>query len=96
MERGKRVQAVACTLSLSKNLFFDRLAEFKKAAKTSKMSSSAYIGTVELILRSKSKSLAVQGFAGFFENLCTAFLQSYKTESSKPSKNNLFDGLPLF
>ena len=53
--------------SLSKNLFFDRLTEFKKAAKTSKMSSSAYVGTVEIILRSKSKSLAVQGFEGFLK-----------------------------
>ena len=60
------------------------------------MSSSAYVGTVEIILRSKSKSLAVQGFAGLFENLFIAFLHSYKTESSKPSKNHLFDGLPLF
>ena len=34
-------------------------------AKTSKMSSSAYVGTVELILRSKSKSLSVQGFSDF-------------------------------
>ena len=47
--------------SLSKNLFFDRLAEVKGAAKTSKPHSSAYIGTVEGGLRSKSKCLAQQG-----------------------------------
>ena len=46
-----------------KNLFFDRLAEVKGAVKTSKPISSAYIGTVESGLRSKSKCLAQQGFA---------------------------------
>ena len=49
--------------SLSKNKFFDRLTEVKGAGKTSKPISSAYIGTVESGLRSKSKCLAQQGFA---------------------------------
>ena len=43
-----------------KNKFFDRLTEVKGAAKTSKPISSAYIGTVESGLRSKSKCLALQ------------------------------------
>ncbi len=56
-------------LNLSKNLIFDRLTEVKGVAKTSKPSSSAYGGTVELGLRSKSKCLAEQAFAVF---LCRA------------------------
>ncbi len=43
--------------------FFDRLAEVEKAPKRSKTSSSAYKGTVELVLRPKSKCLAAQGFS---------------------------------
>ena len=53
-------------LSLSKNSFFDRLSEFKKGGKTSKPSSSAYDGTVELGLRCKSKCLAQQAFEVLF------------------------------
>ena len=34
--------------SLSKNKFFDRLAEVKEAVKTSKPKASAYMGTVDL------------------------------------------------
>ena len=48
--------------SLSKNLFFDRLTEVKGAPKTSNPDSSAYMGTVESGLRSKSKHLAQQAF----------------------------------
>ena len=45
---------------LSKNTFSTKLAEVKGAAKTSKPHSSAYSGTVEGGLRSKSKHLAQQ------------------------------------
>ena len=65
--RGARNEQISALplgeLSLSKNLFFDRLAEVKGAVKTSKPISLAYIGTVESGLRSKSKCLAQQGFA---------------------------------
>ena len=44
--------------SLSKNRFFDSLAEVNKAVKTSNSHSSAYVDTVECELRSKSKHLA--------------------------------------
>ena len=52
--------------SLSKNLFFDRLAEVKKAVKTTKSSPSAYKGTVGLDLGSKLKSLQSKGFCLFW------------------------------
>ena len=52
----------ACFFRLSKNLFFDSLAEVKEAPKTNKSNSSAYDGTVEFDLCSKSKHLAKQGF----------------------------------
>ena len=45
-----------------KKLIFDRLAEGKEAPKTNKSNSSAYKGTVEFDLCSKSKHLAKQGF----------------------------------
>ena len=48
------------SVSLSKNKFFDRLAEVKEAFKTSKPHPSAYIDTVGGGLRSKSKCLAQQ------------------------------------
>ena len=48
--------------SLSKNLFFDKLTEGKKAVKTTKPSPQAYKGTVGLGLGSKSKSLQSKGF----------------------------------
>jgi len=53
---------------LFKKLFFEKLAEVKGAAKTSKPDSSAYIGTVESGLRSKSKCLAQQAFQGLKKN----------------------------
>ena len=52
--------------SLSKNKFFDRLTEVKKAVKTTKSSPSAYKGTVGLDLGSKSKSLQRKGFCLFW------------------------------
>ena len=42
-------------VSLSKNAFFDRLAEVKEATKISKTNPSAYKGTLGVVLRSKSK-----------------------------------------
>ena len=48
--------------SLSKNLFFGRLKEVTKVVKTSNTHSSAYVDTVEGVLRSKSKCLAQQVF----------------------------------
>jgi len=53
---------------LVKKFFFDKLTEVKGAAKTSKPDSSAYIGTVESGLRSKSKYLAQQAFLGLKKN----------------------------
>ena len=50
---------------LSKNLFFDSLAEVTKAVKTSNSHSSAYIDTVEGELRSKSKPLRSKLFEVF-------------------------------
>ena len=49
-------------LQLVKKLVFDKLAEVKRAVKTSNSRSSAYGGTVESELRGKSKSLAPQQF----------------------------------
>ena len=49
-------------LSLSKNMFFDRLAEVKEAVETNNSNLSAYIGTVRFELCSKSKHLAKQAF----------------------------------
>ena len=49
--------------SLSKNMFFDRLAEVKEAVETNNSNLSAYIGTVRFELCSKSKRLAQQGFS---------------------------------
>jgi len=48
--------------SLSKNLFFGRLAEVTKAVKTSNSHPSVYKGTPGCELRSKTKSLAKQAF----------------------------------
>ena len=59
----KRTPGGCPLCSLSKNLFFDRLAEVNRATKTSKPDSSAYIGTVETGLRSKSKPLRSKPFA---------------------------------
>ena len=69
-----------------KNLFLDRLTKFKNGAKTSKMSSSAYLGTVEIILRSKSKSLAPQGFSSRLEQGSLGFPEAKKHESGKSPK----------
>ena len=55
-------------LSLSKNKFFDRLAEVKGAVKTSNSHSSAYGDTVECELRSKSKRLRSKSLQAFCKN----------------------------
>ena len=54
----KRTQ---CGFQLVKELVFDKPAEVKKAAKTSRPPSSAYKGTVEGGLCGKSKTLETQG-----------------------------------
>ena len=54
-----------------KNVFFGRLAEVKGVAKTSKPHSSAYIGTVEGGLRSKSKLPCAAGFFRIKERIAT-------------------------
>ena len=41
-------QLCIAKLSLSKNIFFDKLTEVKEASKTSKREASAYIGTLVL------------------------------------------------
>ena len=82
----RQQQSAGLLHSLSKNLFFDRLTEFKKAAKTSKMSSSAYVCTVEIILRSKSKSLAAQGFAGFVRIYVQPFCKAIKQKAANHQK----------
>ena len=64
-----------------KTCFFDRLAEVKGAAKTSKPHSSAYIGTVEGGLRSKSKCLAQQGL--FTNSEVFAFLLPFRRRKAK-------------
>ncbi len=58
----QKTAAFAAVFSLSRNLFFDRRPEGKKADKTSKPNPSAYKGTVGFSLRSKSKCLAQQAF----------------------------------
>ena len=56
---------LARPVSLSRNLFFDRLTEVNKAVKTSNSYSSAYVDTVEYELRSKSKPLHSKLFQRF-------------------------------
>ena len=63
-------------LSLSKNLFFERLTEVKEAGKTNKPNPSAYIGTVGFGLCSKSKCLAKQAFLHL---ICLAVLGTFSS-----------------
>ena len=64
MQKG-RVAINATRLSLSKNLFFDRLTEVKGAFKPSKPHPSAYMDTVGGGLRRKSKGFAQQIYGIF-------------------------------
>ena len=66
-----------------KNKFFDRLAEIKKAVKTSKPSEPAYKGTVGLGLGSKSKSLQSKGFLSISEIIPVEWLRLRGKERSR-------------
>ncbi len=66
-KKSKGISVLALS-SLSKNLFFDRLAEVKGAAETNKSNLSAYVGTVRFDLCSKSKHLAEQALFSGKEN----------------------------
>jgi len=67
VKTNKKRHNILCRPACQK-IFFDKLAEVKGAAKTSKPDSSAYRSTLESGLRSKSKYLAQQAFQGLKKN----------------------------
>ncbi len=85
--RVKRRLPERQALQSVKKHIFDRLAEVKGAVKTSKPISSAYIGTVESGLRSKSKCLAQQGFTSPIQTQFPLVLWRCVRESRQLSKS---------
>ena len=80
--------------SLSKNKVFDRLTEVNKGPKTSKPASSAYIGTVEAGLRSKSKPLRSKPFAILIVLRYILYREIFIKRKNQTAKYD-FDGLDL-
>ena len=96
MEKKLKKANIICLFRLSKNLFFDSLAEVKEAPKTNKSNSSAYDGTVEFDLCSKSKHLAKQGFLQVLSAPCTSSdlaALGHLLLKDKAFLNLCFDGL---
>ena len=75
---------------------FDRLAGVKEAPKTNKSNSSAYDGTVEFDLCSKSKHLAKQDFSHLY-SMCPEWAASIQFfVGGKPNVGiSCFDGLVI-
>ena len=82
--------------SLSKNAFSTKLSEVKGAAKASKPHSSAYSGTVEGGLRSKSKHLAQQAVFAVLGNAASYICDVCNDKGTANHQKLCFDGWRLF
>ena len=93
---------MTASLQFAEKLVFRQTVRVQKGGKTSKPSSSAYDGTVELGLRCKSKCLAKQAFEVLFCCIGDTFAIAYLNTDRQPPKiciltiGDFFDTLKLW